>query len=285
MKENKKSSIIIIVILIVCIICLIGFIVTDKIINNHEKTSGNSSTGITSSNLTTESKIRNSEQEKLINELSNTLITSSKTHGLYEKKDYNDEITHNFIIFNAINYLIDNDVFSEEYGVKVENSSSVNGDKVDDKSYLYALPKETLNSYIKNKYNIADNYIITDDKILNFQNISEINFAYDDNYYIGLISKSGSNSLLANKVLKYEISENNIDIYSTVVSYGYYGVYMVENALPNEGTYIYEGDEEINTDDIFIKYSDKLNTYRHTFKKDNNGNYKLLKYGLVKSVN
>ena len=134
-------------------------------------------------------------------------------------------------------------------------------------------------------------------------------YLYDFNnevYYVGYLAKSGSTPELHNNLIKVEKENDNIYFYDNVIycdltpEVGVWCFPYINNEMDEDKAIIYmypedleegkkidalryeikkddEGNEyedySVNTEYIFKNFKDKLNTYKHTFKKSKDGKY------------
>jgi len=225
----------------------------------------------------------------IVKELHNSLLTESHTHGLYplNKVTINDANDKDLIIFNIKNYLIENNI--NYLKNNIENNP-------EDYVMLYEINKTNFNDYMHKKYNTKTNYDLPiaadNDEGYNFENTIEL-FSKDNQWTLMNIPKSGGNNYIEHKLLNYKAEGNELYIFDKMIACSESAGSSICSSIiadSNEGLVIdCSSDSEGNLsascplkNDYTLaglasyglnQLSGKLNTYKHTFKKNNEGYY------------
>lgn len=272
MKETKKINkgiITVIILLILVILSLICYIIYEKI--KSDRTLQNSNNITTSSTTTTES---NKLSDKEIEEYLSYVPIKPETDLISNYNEYYD---------------YDEDAYSG----KIENINNINEKLL--LAYAYNNAKETnteeeITSNMCGSTNKcrADKYVLESDlisemkKMYNINTINSKSFKipggiveHNEKYYVAFMNLGSSPINKINKVLKYEFNNNNLIIYEKagfiVDLQGEISILKTTNK--NDIT---KEDPYTNKDDA-IKYIEQnindFNTYKHTFKLNENNNY------------
>ena len=294
-KVEKYIYLVIILILIVIVACSITYAVT--ISNNDNNKNNNESSNEQIDDNESNNKNENNDNENIddkkiseetINELFNSLITEDHTFGLY----FNNKVTsrtannENFIMFNLKNYLLENNIDYECHGICDEAYKET-----------YRVNKDILNNYIREKYNTNMNYNleISQDEYdgINFEGTLEL-FSEENNWVIVNLAKSGRETYIDHKLVRYEIEGSNLYLYTNLInctsdggsstchsvitdvfsdnqvincSWDLEGNRVTE--CPLEGEFTLEDMANYALDNM----SDELQTFKHTFIKENDNYY------------
>lgn len=291
-KNNKGNVLVVLVIvLLISTLALSGFIVYDKFIKEDEVVENNGGNKEEDKNVIEEPKEDKNESvvvditnSDIVKKLHASLITKNKTYGLYfeDKISVNDTTNEKLLRFNFINYYFDNNLKVNCCGGEVLEYSTM-------------ISKSNFNSYMNKKYNNDLNYYLETGKTTGlFKQYTVTSYENEYGYY-GVAKGSGT-TIVENKLLKAEQQGEYIYIYDNATSCTSEGdralcrsvvndsmlttdaVYMCLTDL--EGNTICDNEEGPGRDNFekFSSYvlnnlSDELNTFKHTFKKANDGNY------------
>lgn len=281
--KNSKGIIILVILLLLAVIGLSGYIVYDKVLSKDSDKKEVTKTE-------EKEEVKDITDTELVKELHSTLITKDNYNGLYfsNKVSISDTNNKKLITFNLKKYKEDNNL---EYSKNVkysENNSEL--------GFLNLSVKKTdFNKYMQNKYNVNYEYNLAD---INSNNVTESSglggcvslFVDSENYKFVSIGATCGSSYIKNKLIKAEQDNEYIYIYDKAVScIGDIGVtcnllsddWSVENAIidctPDETgefkTCPAENNEEKLAEYAINNLSDKLHTFKHTFKKASDGNY------------
>ena len=272
MKETKKINkgiIIVIVLLIIVILSLIGYIIYEKIEN--DKTKQNLNNISTSSTITNKS---NKLSDKELEEYLSYVPIKPETDLINDYNEYYD---------------YDEDAYSG----KIENINNINEKLL--LAYAYNNAKET-NTEEKITSNIcgdtnkcrADIYVLETDlisemkKMYNINTINSKSFKipggdveHYEKYYVAFMNLGASPINKINKILKYEFNNEDLVVYEKagfiVDLQGEISILKTTNKddITKEDPY--------TNRDVAIKYIEEnineFNTYKHTFKLNENNNY------------
>ncbi len=284
MEEKKKGmSPILIIILSILGICLVGFLVWYGVnyFKGEEKT--NTPTGDNPTNVGV-----TNVQKELYESLRNN------QGGFYFDKSVsiNDISAKEFLEYVLGMYVKENNLTLSDNLDCVTDNGNHYGDCADVK-VPYA-SKETIDSYIKNKFNTTR--VLTLPSDVNGGNLSSLSgndlgdYYYDANkqmYYFGWGARGSGYEKNYTKLLDVKEEGNNIYFYDKMLhcSSGVGDVCWTSADQEFFTTALFEfvdlargkkydevlsyGNEGfvLNEDYVFEKYADKLNTYKHTFKK------------------
>lgn len=219
-----------------------------------------------------------SENDKI--KLFNSLLTPSEEYGLYFTKDVTiEKIDDSDLLKYALEkYVVDNKM-------KMDNTIDCfigNGSCVEEEVAKYESASKTqVDNYISKLFNTTRQFNSESGSINGYTTGM---YAYDSakkTYYFGQKASSGGWGEYNHKLVKAEEDSNNVYVYtkffykSCAEAYcdSKTGKLMYLNFPTNEiplDKAFYLGNKDDNF--IFENYSDKMNTYKHTFKKTN-GNY------------
>lgn len=275
MKETKKINkaiVIVIILLILIILSLIGYIIYDKIENDKTKQNLNNIT--TSSTITNKSnKLSDKELEEY---LSYVPISNFYENDAYSGKKIDaNKIEKNILYENVIN--------------KCENIKNIN----ESISTKYCNEEECKHA---NHYNVSEFY----DKLKTMYNINGKTLDITDfdttnygvsktnNYLIAVQNSSDTRFTKVNKIKNYKITENELIIYEQagliIEEGGFIGIYkyhIINDENPFVKKYQLSNDEDesklldyYNSAKEYIEENiNDFNTYKHTFKLNENNNY------------
>lgn len=275
MKETKKINkgiIIVIVLLIIVILSLIGYIIHEKIENDKTKQNLNNIT--TSSTITNKTnKLSDKELEEY---LSYVPISNFYENDAYSGKKIDaNKIEKNILYENVIN--------------KCENIKNIN----ESISTKYCNEEECKHA---NHYNVSEFY----DKLKTMYNINGKTLDITDfdttnygvsktnNYLIAVQNSSDTRFTKVNKIKNYKITENELIIYEQagliIEEGGFIGIYkyhIINDENPFVKKYQLSNDEDesklldyYNSAKEYIEENiNDFNTYKHTFKLNENNNY------------
>lgn len=275
-KKTGKGLKVLVGILTALLVAAIGYIVVDKFILN--KTQNN-----TTNNVVNKEVGKLSEAE--IQNLYKSLIVGDKQYGFYYEDKVNiDNITENQIMPYALLRFL-------------ESKGWLNSLKTDLQCVLY--PEENLNqcggseipkaqkseidSLIKNIFNTTKTYTV-EEKEPKFLGKNATSYVYMNNmYYFGYVPSSGFNRQIYSKFVKSEQDENNVYIYDKAFIHDFDGsngnaVYLsiggtciIDGAASGISNYYRNG--ELDSEKVYNDFDSKLNTFKHTFKKAEDGKY------------
>lgn len=272
MKETKKINkgiIIVIVLLIIVILSLIGYIIYEKI--ESDKTKQNINNITTSSTTTTESnKLSDKELEEYLSYVpikpETDLINDYNEYYDYDEDAYSGKIEN---INNIDEKLLLAHAYdkTKETNTEVEVTSSVCGDTNKCRADKYVLETDLI-SEMKKMYNINT---INSKSFKISGGIVEQN----EKYYIAFMNLGASPINKINKILNYEFNDEDLVMYEKagfiVDIQGEISILKTTNK--NDVT---KEDPYTNRDDA-IKFIEEnindFNTYKHTFKLNENNNY------------
>ena len=294
MEENKKGMPIwLIVILSVLGVCLVGFCVWYGI--NYFK-GEETPTPVEESDSISVDKI----------ELYNKLRKNSGGFYLDKNVTINNIEASDFLEYALGMYISDNNIDLSKYDSDAlqcieDPNDSHYGDCSSAK--LANVSKEIVDNYIKSKFDTTRVFTLSSDR--NSGQLSGLSafdlgdYIYKNNtYYFGYGARGSGYKNIYTKLLKVEEDNNNIYFFDKAICC-FDGAGTACWKAANEDIFddaIFEvtdsskkydeiksmGDEFIlNEDYVFEKYDDKLNTYKHTFKKVN-GNYYWVSSEIVK---
>ncbi len=297
MEEKKKGmSPILIVILTIIGTCLVGFCVWYGV--NYFKGEKSSSSGNETNNIS-------NDKIQLYNSL------TSNNGGFYFNKSVsiNDISTKEFLEYVFGMYVKENN-FTLSYDLDCITDDGRHYGDCSDVKVPFA-SKETIDSYIKNKFNTEKIFTLSaDDKFaigqlssLEGNDLGDYVYAFaNKTYYFGRGARGSRDTKIYRKLSDVKEDNENISFYDKAIyletdAGGNYIFNSVNNYDKNEAIFefndIYNGkkynevtlstngDIVLNEDYVFDKYADKLNTYKHTFKKVN-GNYYWVSSEIVK---
>lgn len=272
MKETKKINkgiITVIILLILVILSLIGYIIYEKI--KSDRTLQNSNNITTSSTTTTESnKLSDKEIEEYLSYVpikpETDLISNYNEYYDYDEDAYSGKIEN----INNINeklllaYAYNN---AKETNTEEEITSNMCGDSVKCRADKYVLETDLI-SEIKKMYNINT---INSKSFKISGGIVEQN----EKYYLAFMNLGASPINKINKILNYEFNNEDLVIYEKagfiVDLQGEISILKTTNKDD-----ITKEDPYTNKDDA-TKYIEEnineFNTYKHTFKLNENNNY------------
>ena len=275
-KKGNTGLIVTIIVLIILLLGSIGYICYDK--------------GVFDRLIGKEKQIEEPKKEQEENKLSandidnlhESLITKDKEYGLY----FNNKVTlesisaDDFIPYIALNYASDNNI---KYEGLFAYDADVDKDIV--KGTQYA--KSEIDNYAKEKYNLSREITLSKEEDSNYVSLwlynnkkklvyDTINRAY---YFVPNGNDSGTVTV-ASKLLKYEQNGDELSIYDKFVACGDYmegkacSISMTD--INNHKYFINSNssnEKNINTDYVINNMIEKLNTFKHTFKKASDGKY------------
>ena len=270
MKETKKINkgiIIVIVLLIIVILSLIGYIIYEKMEN--EKLKQNQNT--TSSTTTTESnKLSDKEIEEYLSYVpikpETDLINDYNEYYDYDEDAYSGKIEN---INNIDEKLLLAHAYdkAKEINTEVEVTSSVCGDTNKCRADKYVLETDLI-SEMKKMYNI--NTIDTKSFKISGGIVEQ-----NEKYYVAFMNLGASPINKINKILNYEFNNEDLVVYEKagfiVDLQGEISILKTtnKNDITKEDPY--------TNRDVAIKYIEEnineFNTYKHTFKLNENDNY------------
>ncbi len=256
--------------------------------------------------LTIYFKLSGGEMENKYPELYDVLLTGSKEYGFYLNKDVSiDNISTEEILTYALeDYITENNVWMN--GI-IECAGEEKGSEWCAGMMPSSINKNLLDEYIKNKFNTSKTFTLTANYngVVNGYNTGEYIYdPYEQVYYVGHASKSGGAREIIRKFIKSKEDENNIYIYDKafycIYDMGFVCSSQISNEYPQESDALVYYDDyekidenkkyddliiskdtneyetvniEINSEYVFKKYKNKINTYKHTFKKGIDGKY------------
>ena len=297
-NETKKTNnnTILIIVMGLIIIALSGYIIYGKTKSNEPNIPDKK-----------EEEYKSTITKEKVEELNNSLMTPSKEYGLYFDKSVTiDNIDDD----SFLEYVLENYVKENNITLNPNVSCLIEDYCHDEVKNLTPISKSLIDNYIKTKFNT--NREFTPKKIFdknNYPNIANGNlngyitgeYYYDMEkqvYYFGTVPKTGDKASYNNKLVNYSEDENNVYIYdkylycfeSGASDYAYVcnstpGNYDENNALlvikvdetseylkctgsSNSGV-----DCTLDYEKVMNDNDSKLNTYKHTFKKDGNNYY------------
>ena len=310
MESKKSMSPILIVILSVLGTCLVGFLVYYGV--NYFK---GEDVDVSSSNGEIENREDTSQLIGIQAKAYNSLITIDKSYGFYFNKNISiDNISdYNMIIYALNNYTKENKISLSSDLTCLEFETEYCKDVT-----FPTASSEQIQKYIKNKFNtsrlfeltpenIPDQFIDSLEHVLfSFYN-GYCNYDFDKKVYsFGTVATGGMRREIHTKLIKTEEDGDKLYFYDKAfVEEDGQGYISLMSYLPDETSpvdneiFSYDIEDtkkydeikvtttngndsyDVNADYIFEKYSDKLNTYKHTFKKVN-GNYYWISSEIVK---
>lgn len=276
MEKGKKGTVFLIALLILIIACLVGYIAYDKISNKVD--------GDNDSTPKQEEKI--SEEE--VKNLHDSLIIKDTEASLYFEKNVSIDTMDDELIQYLITKYGDENNWQQELDKYMNNnnkldSSNANFDKV------ASVSKSQIDSMLKDIFNSEKVLEIKDGAIYGYRAWSVKYSASDNMFYLSAGTAGAEYGGLKSKMIKYEQDNDNLYVYDKVVtchvsqtfgcyngaSYqnGYFVTQEQDAKIKNESANSNEYDKVVNYDYIFNTYENKLDTFKSTFKKANNGKY------------
>lgn len=278
-KEKIEIAIIVFLVIVIIVLLILNFI-SEK--DNKEQSNDQSKT---------EEKIKDITNSQVTLDLEKSLVSSDHFKGLYYSKKItiNDINNLELISFNLIKYKEDNNLsYASNVSYVDENGNEVG-------YLLLTVNKTDFNSYMQKNYNTTNTYNINSIDIKNITTSSNLGqcvtlLADDNNYEFVSIGASCGNEYVANKIVKAEQDGDNIYIYDKAVSCtdeigGWCNKTVddgaTESAILDCTSDVTEGtnkcsfgtDAKSMANYVLENLSDKLNTFKHTFKKSNDGKY------------
>ena len=280
-KKSNKGLVAIIIILLIALLGAIGYICYDK--------------GVFDSLLNKGKPVEEPKQEEKLSEeevmkLHETLITKDKEYGLY----FNNKVTlesisaDDFIPYVTLNYASDNNVKYE--GLFAYDADT---DKYVVKGTQYA--KSEIDNYAKEKYNLNRELTLSKSNDSNYASLWLYNnkkkLVYDTinrAYYFVVNGNDSGTITVASKLLKFEQNGDELYVYDKFVACGNYmegkgcsisitditdNKYFIESSNFTGKTINIDDAKNINPDYVIDNMIEKLNTYKHTFKKASDGKY------------
>lgn len=304
--EEKKISPILIVILSVLGTCLVGFGIWQgvKKFNNKGDLPNSTEQSTNESDKTNsihETVKENNSISKDKVDLYNKLM--SNNGGFYfEKSVYIDSITPSEFLEYALGMYMEekNIIVSDPDALGCVEDDDHYGDC--SKAVLTSVSKEALDDYIKNKFNTNREFTLSKGvydgveypttsgyvSSLDASDLGDYVYKFDNKtYYLGRGARGGGDEHIHTKLLDVKEENNNIYFYDKAI-YCFWGPGDACWSSVNQEFFdsalfeldeIYSGkkyeevsldnnnDVILNEDYVFEKYLDKLNTYKHTFKK------------------
>lgn len=291
MSKREKIEIVIIVILLAVILGLVGmkFINKDEFIKTNKKVTKEK----------TKEELKDITNDEIVLTLEKNLISNDGEKGLY----FNKKITSNeynnidLIMFNIKKYSEENNLEKDQK----EFDSVFNS--------VYKINKNALKTYIQKKYNTNYDYgfnhsinemTSTASTDLTINNVGLTTITNDDNYYIGVVGKDYGIDYIKTKLVKAvkDTNSNTIYIYNKAVFClseagssecqksisDTYNTDVVLDCNVDENGNLSESCPsviDINAEGFINRMadytlenlSDELYTFKHTFKKYDDGNY------------
>lgn len=301
-KNNRKDIIYIgIIVFLIVIICTLIYLFVIKDNANNLQNDNNDKDSINNVENNNE-KLELITDNDLISKLQSKVLTSDNKLSLYSKSlNINDVNSENIITFSIRQYLLDNKIdYKSSSNIIVDgNKSCWNGDGDDFiKEGGYRIPKSIIKEYIKNKFNTTNEYEFKerdnkypfDEKFYHFNEglaVASIN----DEYVIGCLSATSTNNYYLQKAIKAEKSNDYIYLYdkallcdgSTVLSC----MNIVSSNNISDLFSCYDDNDDVKSvcvenGNLDLKKTatyvmnnmyDKISSYKHTFKKGDNGEY------------
>ncbi len=228
--------------------------------------------------------------EELINKLFNSLVVSDKSLGLYSdsKLSINDIDGVNLILFGVKSYLDDKKI---DYMANAESPGNYYAGEVS--KILYEFKKDDFNKYMSEKFHTNNTYdlpICTESKenfldckagVYGLEGLIDL-VSFKDEWVIAIVAREGETTKLSQKLVKYEIDDDdNIYIYTEIANCYWSAGYSVcfsdiadkDKLIECNDTSNCFFDENNYEEYIYDKFENKLQTYKHTFKKVNNDYY------------
>lgn len=270
--KNNKGLILLVIILIISVIGLAGYIVYDKVISKE------------SDNKEEVTKVEEKEEIKditnteLAKGLHSTLITKDKASGLYfENKVTSLEVSNaDLIVFNIKNYLTDNNI---NLGESEQIKCAGDGFETIDECGSHKINKSDITTYMQNKYNNNIKYELSKD-LNKFYELygTYVVVSNDETYEIMADSSASGFFFIKSKLVKAEQDDEYVYIYDKAVfcTAGAGSFYFYN--MMHDGLYSSTEEDSLlsieeKAEDILNNLSDKLDTFKHTFKKDSDGIY------------
>lgn len=267
-RKNNKGLVVIIVVLIVLLLGAVGYICYDKFFVSNDDSNNES--------------VSNDVSSEFANELLDSLIVGDTE--LYFKKN------------TSIKNIDDDSVISYAADYYIANKLS---DDVDYRSLV--IPKDELDKIVLDTFYTTKNYnspmIFTNFGMYGYDN-------KDSSYHFQRVIVDGRFFHSYSKLVKAEKDDNNVYIYSkamrcdiTLISedeascHSLFGDSFVDSekdssiiAVSSEVSTNEEEKniKEVNKDYVFDTYGDKLDTYKTTFKLDEDNNYRWYSFEIVK---
>lgn len=296
-QKKSKGPVVIIILLLLIVLGLAGYIAYDKFLSKDTKEPE------TKEEKTTLKEVKD---KALVEELRSGLVATDSgalVEGLYHnyKITSSDANNKELLIFNILKYVEENKINIHETKSTIDT-----GVQQDIKA---TISKADITTYMQNKYNTNLDYAYKASK--QYDNVGTIGYlavlADDTNYYIASIPGGEGSYYLNTKLVKAEEDKNNIYIYDKAV-YSIFALNIadafdtldlaydqekheytndllrceddpttVEQDIKKSDKCPFTGTMENVTPDSVSKYvfeniSDKLKTFKHTFKKLD-GNY------------
>ena len=244
------------------------------------------------------------------NNLYKSLITKGG-YGFYFNDNVNlsDISADRLIPYVLEKYIRDNNFemngkyFGEcEQDLDVIGDSGVLGEECKNNISKISISKSKIDTYIKKSFNT--NRVVTLSSNLKYKNYNKGKiygygtgeFIFDirnNTFYVGLSPKSGVEDYIYRKLIKVEKDDNNIYFYDNAFyCYSASGGYECHTSIDlddmlftnlqdrEEGKNTKYSEvkksnskEVINEEYMFNHYSDRIHTFKHTFRKGNDGNY------------
>ena len=276
-KKEGKGKNIVIVLLILIIIGLISFIVYDKFIKNET----NKDTTPCEKTVKTDNEIKDITSSEVAKTLEKNLISKDNYNSLYLSKNVSISDVNNIdlITFNLKKYKEDNNL---EY--------SKNVDYKDLGNLNLTVSKIDFNKYMNEKYNVEYNYNLNNIDENSMKSSSSLGvcvtlFVDENNYKFVSVGASCTNNYVKNKLIKAEEDNEYVYLYDTAVTCtSEAGAWCnktsddsslntaVLDCIQNTTNCPVEVSSEKMAEYVINNMSDKLNKFKHTFKKEN-GNY------------
>ena len=271
-KKGNKGLIFLFVFLIIIILGLVAYICYDKGMFD-------SFLGKEEPKVEENAKVEKLSEEKVM-ELHDSLITEGRGAGLYFSKDVtiNDIDSKYLMPYVILSYVKDNNIIN--ITADPNNTTVVTKDEVDD--------------YIKTNFNTDKVFSLKYDKngfnaIYTYWKYRMTLCYYDkDSYTLSNAGHSNGIDQYYNKFLKSEQDGDNLYIYDKVFVFstgdGYSEVISGNDIILEYDLWTKKFNSKdtkwfnskinaANEDYIFDNYSDKLDTYKTTFKKADDGKY------------
>ena len=273
-SKTNKGLVVMVVILSIALLGAIGYICYDKFMVKVEDPKQE------------EPKQEEKLSEEEVNNLRKGLILDEE-YGMQASLYFDHNVSIDTMSDELVNYLIKKHCDQNQVSSKIDSwMKEHNNDVSSGDSVIYSFYKQELANILKSTFNT--------DKDLNIKESTDYIYMYNSN---GIKYNSNDEMLnvvssinpsepgtIQTKMTKYDQQNNEVYVYEKVMLC-YYGQSFDSNGCTNSHGYFVKitDDSKImsnngenrtfNYDYIFENYSDKLNTYKTTFKKADDGKY------------
>ena len=282
-SKTNKGLVVMVVILSVLLMGAVGYICYDKFMVKEEPVADN------------EPKEEKLSEEEVM-KLHDSLIIKDTEASLYFKDDIDvDKNTNELVEYVLTKYAEENN-WKKQLDEFYENEAEKNSN---DYSKAFSVSKDEIENMLNKTFNVNKTLELKDKQTYSYRAWVITYSAEDNMFYLDAATTGPEYGGLKNKLTKYEQEGNTLYIYDKFVmchlangaecyktsSYNLIvtaskqkeseDVKYDSNIIKKDYNGVVEPvyDEYINYDYIFENYSDKLNTYKTTFKKADDGKY------------